>query len=285
MVNIGNSAGGTSPELSFSYYNPYFYGRSYLMSPVINTSGQTTLDLSFKSYIYSYSSESSCEVWTTSDGGTTWNPAWSLAQMGIHGPETRNLTISTPDVGSSTFQFAFAVNGSSYQIEDWQIDDISLTGTITTKTLNLKAFLEGLYAGAGVMNQASDGPGPHFGAGIADQVTIELHNPTAPYSIAYSFENIDLKTNGEILINSIPGEISGSYYLVIKHRNSLETWTNLPIDLTGTGPFNYDLSISASQSYGNNLKLMGSVFVIYGGDESQDGIVDGSDMAAIDNAS
>ncbi|NTW32228.1 MAG: hypothetical protein HGB12_06340, partial [Bacteroidetes bacterium] len=46
-----------------------------LMSPVINTSGQTTLDLSFKSYISAYSSESSCEVWTTSDGGTTWNPA------------------------------------------------------------------------------------------------------------------------------------------------------------------------------------------------------------------
>ncbi len=285
LVNIGNSAGGNSPEIDFCYYNPYFYERSYLMSPVINTSGQTTLDLSFKSYIYSLSSESSCEVWTTSDGGTTWNPAWSFAQMGIWGPETINLSISTPDVGSSTFQFAFAINGSSWQIEDWNIDDISLTGVITTKTLNLKAFIEGLYAGAGVMNQASDGTGPHFGAGIADQVTIELHNPIAPYSIAYSFENIDLLTNGEILINSIPGEISGSYYLVIKHRNSLETWTNLPVDLTGSGPFDYDLSLSASQSYGNNLKMMGSVFVIYGGDESQDGIVDGSDMAAIDNAS
>jgi hypothetical protein len=33
-------------------------------------------------------------------------------------------------VGSATFQFAFAVNGNSWDIGTWQIDDISLSGLI-----------------------------------------------------------------------------------------------------------------------------------------------------------
>ena len=86
-------------------------------------------------------------------------------------------------------------------------------------------------------------------------------------------------------INTIPGSITGSYYVVIKHRNSIETWSNLSVPFGGTGPIFYDFSTAASQAYGNNMKLMGTVYVIYGADADQNGIVDGTDMALIDNAS
>ncbi|NVO19821.1 MAG: fibronectin type III domain-containing protein [Bacteroidetes bacterium] len=286
VVDFNNHAGGNSPELAFISTNPYYWSsRSYLASPVINTTGQTSLTLSFKNYSFSYNSSSSCEIWTTSDGGATWNSAWVLAQAGTYGPQTTSLVIATPDVGSPSFQFAFAVNGNSNDISTWKIDNISLTGVITTKTLNIEVFLEGLYAGAGLMNSALDNSGPHFGPGIADQVTVELHNPVSPYAAAYTFNNVNLHNNGGISINTIPGGITGSYYIVIKHRNSIETWSGNPVSLAGSGPVSYDFSTAASQSYGNNLKLLGSAFVIFGGDETQDGIVDGSDMAAIDNAS
>ena len=46
-----------------------------------------------------------------------------------------------------------------------------------TKTLNLKLYLEGLYnTVTGLMNQAQGLAGPEFGPGIADQITVELHN-------------------------------------------------------------------------------------------------------------
>ncbi len=155
-----------------------------------------------------------------------------------------------------------------------------------SKQMAVKLFLEGLYAGGGMMNQAQDISNPKFGAGIADKVTVELHESTAPYGVAYTFADADLNTNGSVTINNLPANISGSYYLVIKHRNSVETWSNDVVDFNVPGSFTYDFTTAAYKAYGNNQKLMsGDIFAIYGGDAVQDGIVDGSDMAAIDNAS
>ncbi|MDP1622542.1 MAG: T9SS type A sorting domain-containing protein [Bacteroidales bacterium] len=140
IVDISNNAGGVYPELAFVPYNVYFYGSSYLTSPVINTTGHSELNLSLKQLIFSNSEGVSCEIWTTSDGGLNWNTVWSFAQIGILGPETTELTISTPDVGSATLQFAFAVNGYSWDIGNWQIDDIELTATgppLTTTVQNV----------------------------------------------------------------------------------------------------------------------------------------------------
>ncbi len=155
----------------------------------------------------------------------------------------------------------------------------------SSKVLHIKFFLEGLYAGNGLMRQAQGASGPQFGAGIADRVALRFHNATSPYDLAYEVSNIDLLTNGLLSINNFPCNISGNYYIVIKHRNSIETWSALPFDFSGEGPFSYDFSTAASQAYGNNQKLMGMVYAIWGGNPNQDGIVDGSDMSAIDNAS
>ena len=285
LVESSNLAGGMVPELAFkgSYYS-FWNDRSYLTSPPINTTGKTSLTLSFKNYIYLYNSGTSCEIWTTSNGGVTWNSVWSLAQAGTIGPETTNLTISTPDVGSPTFQFAFAVNGYSWNVGNWEIDDISLTESSAGKSLNLNVFLEGLYSGGGTMHQAYDDLGPHFGTGITDQVTIELHNASNYAIVEYSSGLVNLGTNGNITVGSIPASLSGSYYVTIKHRNSIETVSALPVSFSGS-TINYAFD-NASKAYGSNmLLLIDGRWVIYGGDVNQDGIIDGGDMAPIDNLS
>ncbi|MFZ4707678.1 MAG: hypothetical protein ACOYMF_16880, partial [Bacteroidales bacterium] len=46
-----------------------------------------------------------------------------------------------------------------------------------SKILNLTSvFPEGLYAGGGTLNQAFDGSGPYWPTGVADHITVELHN-------------------------------------------------------------------------------------------------------------
>jgi len=284
MVEDSYTAGGVSPQLLFNYY-PYIYGdTSFLISPVINTSGQTEIYLSFKHYIYFNNSNPQCQVLTTSDGGITWNSVWSFSSAGSVGPENLYFTLSTVDVGSATFQFAFAFSGYSYDISSWQIDDIELTGFAGGKTLDLKVYLEGLYAGGGTMNQAYDDLGPHFGPGIADQVTVELHNEFNYATIEYSSGPVNLNTTGNILINSIPGGLSGSYYITIRHRNSIETTSALPVSFAGSTT-NYDFTTSSSQVFGDNVRLMGTEYAIWGGDVNQDGIVDSGDMNPIENAS
>ena len=162
---------------------------------------------------------------------------------------------------------------------------LHLTIIPSTKTLTVKLFLEGLHAGSAIMNQAEDISGAKFAAGIADTIRVELHEANAPFGLAYSYPNLDLSTNGEITINTIPASITGLYYIVIKHRNSIETWSTDAIDFGVANPLTYDFTTTAANAYGNNLKLMSGVFTIFAGDANQDGIVDGSDMAAIDNSS
>ena len=156
---------------------------------------------------------------------------------------------------------------------------------IQTKQVKIVAFLEGLYSGLGVMRQAQGISGAAFGSGIADKLTIELHNASSPYSIAYTYSNKDLDVNGVLTINNMECTISGLYYVVIKHRNSIETWSSVPIDFSRS-IISYDFTTAASKAYGNNMKLSGgNVYSIYAGDATQDGVVDGSDMAVIDNGS
>lgn len=283
LVNT-SLAGGSAPELNFIPQAPYYDGRVYMTSPMINTVGQTELNLSFKQRINSLNPPVQCQVYTTSNGGLSWNNVWSIDPIGLYGPETTNLTISTTDVGSPNFQFAFAVNGISWGLESWQIDDISLTSPASVKTLQLKLFLEGLYSGGGSMNRAQDESGPHYGIGIADKVNVELHNSTAYSTIEYSSGPITLGTNGSV-VSAIPVALTDSYYITVKHRNSIQLTTAAPVDFSG-GVISYDFSIAASQAFGNNQKNMGDgVFGMFGGDANMDGSVDALDLIFIQNAS
>ena len=78
---------------------------------------------------------------------------------------------------------------------------------------------------------------------------------------------------------------SGNYYVVVKHRNSVETWSKSGgIAYTVGGNLNYDFTTSASQAFGNNLQLVGGKYCIYTGDVNQDGVVSLPDVIDIYNS-
>lgn len=226
----------------------------------------------------------------TSNVTYTWSPQNNLwldagASVAYTGGATTTVWANP---SSSVIYTATATNGFG----------CTSAGTATfepnTKTLNGKVFLEGLYnTGTSMMNQANDHVGgitvPKFAAGIADVITVELHNASSPYGLAYEFSPIDLHTDGTFSVTDIPSTISGSYYIVIKHRNSIETWSKLPFNFSGADPFAYDFTTAINMAYGDNLKSMGTIWAIWAGDISvsgvQDGIVDGSDMLEVDNSS
>lgn len=187
--------------------------------------------------------------------------------------------------GSDTYGGYSATNGGFWDGTS-NVSGVLTINPAATKTLNVKLYLEGLYnSGLGIMNQAIDvPPTPKFGAGVADLVTVELHDAVT-YATAYTYTDIELLTDGTLSIGTIPGSLTDSYFIVVKHRNSLETWSAAAMSFSGSGPLVYDFTTDASFAYGNNMKQVGSSWVIYGGDVSQDGIVDGTDMALIDNAS
>jgi PKD repeat protein len=154
---------------------------------------------------------------------------------------------------------------------------------LKNKKLHLTLFFEGLYNHEmNLMNKAQNEYGPAFPDTIADAYKLELHDAVNTDCIVFTSNN-RVSVHG-ISDFDIPGRFSGSYYLVVKHRNSIETWSSAPVSFNSDTIY-YDLSDQATKAYGSNLKLLGSKYTIYGGDVNQDGAVDTADMTPVDNDS
>jgi len=109
-----------------------------------------------------------------------------------------------------------------------------------------------------------------------------LHNSTSPYALAGGPYTVNVNTDGTASV-TIPAVLNSSYYVVVKHRNSIETWSGIPLLFSGSS-VSHNFTTAASQAYGSNMKLISGKYVIYAGDVNQDGIVDSGDMIPVDNA-
>jgi N-acetylneuraminic acid mutarotase len=191
--------------------------------------------------------------------GDLFNPA--LAGLGIH-----NIVYTFSDVNG-------CANSDNTTINVLDVD----------KTLNLNSLLlEGLYNGLGTMRQAFDEfGGPHFTAPTADQITIELHDALNYANIVYSTSAVNLSTSGTATV-IVPLVYNGSYYITVKHRNSVETTTAAAVSFAGS-TINYSFGNPANV-FGGNLGLMiDNYYVVYAGDVNQDGAVDSGDFTPVDN--
>jgi hypothetical protein len=107
--------------------------------------------------------------------------------------------------------------------------------------LNLKLFIEGYYVGNDLMlpvlfnNTLSSDPT------ACDSITVSLYDAQNP-SLQLSSAKTLLHANGEATVWFSNTLFQRSTYIVIKHRNSIETWSKLPViienntiyDFTGT---------------------------------------------------
>jgi hypothetical protein len=153
------------------------------------------------------------------------------------------------------------------------------------KVLELTLFLEGLYATmtGDTMRKARNASGDQFPGSIADQIIVELHHAVSPYALAGGPYTVDLNVDGSCAI-LLPLTLNSYYYVVIKHRNSLETWSSSPINFANDSII-YNFTTSNDQSFGNNMKSIEGVYTLFGGDINQDGAIDAIDLIQIDNAS
>src|SRR4030095_8001221 len=245
-----------------------YFGGSYDGFTLGNISqtglGGQTIDLS-KYFGGSYDGFTLGSISQTGLGGQTINPEKFFG--GSYDGFTI-YTISQTGLGGQTTDLA-KYHGGSYDgfvVNTTQL--IPLSGNRVT--LKLTTLIEGFY------NQAANKM-------ISDTVMVYIRISTsAPYTIVDSAKVL-LDSLGQVSID-FRNVKTGSYFIVIKHRNSIETWSKSPGTNLVQGSTNiYDFTISQSQGYGNNLVLKGTRYCIYSGDVNQDEVVDGSDLALIDN--
>ncbi len=156
--------------------------------------------------------------------------------------------------------------------------NISSTWNFTTQDtpelkLKLTAIIEGMYFP--VFNQLTR----------KDTVTAELRQNISPYNIIASNKGVLDSINFTSALIKYPFAPPGTYYIVFKHFNSLDTWSKsggVVFNYTDTTVYNFTSSLA--QAYGNNLKQKGSKYCIISGDIDRDGYIDASDFSPVDNS-
>lgn len=116
-----------------------------------------------------------------------------------------------------------------------------------------------------------------------DTVTIYLRKTFSPFEVV-DFSKAIIDTNTFTGNFRFANANSGTYYIVIDHRNSIETWSKSGGEVfTAGSTMNYNFTSAASQAYGNNMASIGLKYCIYSGDITRDGFIDIDDIALIDN--
>jgi hypothetical protein len=182
-----------------------------------------------------------------------------------------NLQLAWRSVLPGPFTKIFAYVGTTNtDISTPATHTMSLSGFFLTLpyVVTVKAGIEGLMKN-----------GQHV---INDSVLISIRNTTSPYHlIDSSFVVLDADSlSGSFTLTVTPG----NYYIVVKHKNSLETWSKPGGEPLGNGNYFYDFTTSASQAYGNNMLLKDGLYCIYSGNVNGDDVIDAEDLLAVDNA-
>jgi hypothetical protein len=222
-----------------------------------------------------------------SNGSNYLNRYWTLTLNGVTTPSYDAVFTYLPaDVVGTESSLAGAVYGGSAWTNVGAVNSSAHTFTasaqaaggifsaksfVTSGDVTVKVIPQGFY-NSGALNQS-------------DTIKILLANTTTPYAVVDSafaiLDSVSLTATG-----TFSAAASGSYYIVVKHRSSVETWSASSITFTQGSTVSYDFTSAASQAYGNNeTEVATGVFAIYSGDCNQDGYVDPLDLSLVDQDS
>lgn len=117
---------------------------------------------------------------------------------------------------------------------------------------------------------------------ISDTVRLKVRSNFPPYGVFDSTSAV-ADTSGIAYFNLVKVNWDSCYYFDVSHRNHIRTFSSVCAKLNGA-PTYYDFTWNASAAYGNNQDYIpGMGYAIYGGDCTQDGAVDLTDVTAVYN--
>ncbi|MDQ3021239.1 MAG: hypothetical protein M3R36_11830 [Bacteroidota bacterium] len=183
---------------------------------------------------------------------------WSLVNAPI--PSGGNMGRMTRISSTDMWAVGRYIDGTAFKTLTMHLGNSS--------TLNLTALIQGFYDP--ITNQM-----------VSDTARIYLRNVSSPYAIVESAKSV-LDSNGNGIFNFTNSVNAIPYYIILKHRNGLETWSEAGNTFT-SGNLSYDFTSSSSKAFGNNQILEGTKYCIYNGDVNQDETIDLSDGGLIDN--
>ncbi|MEO8663973.1 MAG: hypothetical protein ABI462_00640 [Ignavibacteria bacterium] len=255
----------------------FLYSIDIIAPDNIWASGETNRGGGYQTLFYHYNGSTWTEV-TSPEGGYGFvhgsaSDIWSTGSKFVHYDGSTWNLVSAPIPSGGAMSSMSRISSTDIWAVGRTSDGSNLTTLIMhfgspSLTMNLKALIQGFY-------------NPLTNKMVKDTARIYLRHASSPYSIVDSTLSI-LDSNGtgnfvfSNAVNSTP------YYIVIKHRNGLETWSASGNSFT-SGSMSYDFTIAASKAFGNNQFLKGSKYCIYNGDINHDGLINLTDIVSVHN--
>jgi len=178
-----------------------------------------------------------------------------------------------------------SLNAGTYTVTATGSNGCSVTSTVDlvinscNSQLNLTMFIEGYWDGTSGMLPVLANQGEPTTATATDSIDVELRDATAPYAVVASVRTV---LNQDGTATSIFPAVSGSYYIVVKHRNAIQTWSANPVAIAAT-PVNYNFSTAASQAFGNNqVEVTTGIWAFFSGDVATDENMDLLDLGLVE---
>ena len=325
---FGSFSGGLQGTTgNYAYLNSDGYGsgnsqNSDLLSPVMDFSNYSDINLSFHHYFREFSG-SSATLQYTIDGGSTWTTIQQWTSTTAN-PATFIQILTALD-GQPAVQFRWKYTGTWGW--HWSVDDVAITGTFMEPAgiaVDLKAALEGAATPGGnplmddainevlPLQQPFNPSLPYYGnpnpvwlydgaetaesmpSGVVDWVLLELRDAAdaaqANTATVVGRQAALLWQDGSITaINGMPPEFDinpvQNLFAVIYHRNHLPVMSAQPLQLQD-GTYSWDFTSGPDQAFGgsNAQKLVASgIYALIGGDGDGNGQIQNQDKNAVWN--
>lgn len=267
-ITLCRTSGTTSPAIrlntpsdSIVLFDSSAFPNIYYQDFYLKNSGTANLTVSNTTFTGTFSSMFSLSntppvTIAPNDSGLFRVTLNTGAGNSFNGPAIENATmnIQTNDPSKSLYKVSLQTNDSLQA---------------GLKNLQLTALFEGFYD-------------PQINSMVQDTAKVLLRNVNPPYNAVDSVK-AKLNSSGTGSFNFRNAQNNINYYLVVTHRNCLETWSSAGQSFNNS-LMNYNFTSNISQAYGNNLILKGNKYCIYSGDVHKDGFVDVSDLTRVYNS-
>jgi hypothetical protein len=187
--------------------------------------------------------------------------------------------------GAGTAVSVCAVDASTppagYSLSNTDCNDTNASLNPTNpcdSVVHVKMNIQGYYdADAHAMRPVLMNQGVGSSSTDVDNVTVELHDATTFEVVATATAMLHTDGTATATYSSAP---SGSFFIVIKHRNSVQTWSSTPQAVGPISALTYDFTTAATKAYGDNMvEVESGVYAMYTGDIDQDGNVNNVDYS------
>nr|MBP7270922.1 hypothetical protein [Bacteroidia bacterium] len=175
----------------------------------------------------------------------------------------------------------------TYYVSVMDAEGSSLSDSVTiacpsfVNDLAIKAWLSGFYDPAN--NNMLATIDPINLDTLADSIIVILADTISPFANLYQDTSL-LGTNGWSYVHFPQNVAQRSYYIVLRNRNHLETWSAAPVPFLESGTA-YDFTDASGKAYGaNQMELEPGVWGIWSGDVNQDRLIEATDYSLAENA-